>query len=98
MIATSMATDWRAQTVVVTGSSGSGKSAVCLLLHQHLGALVLNADEFARDALKPGSPALAEVRREFGERFFEGGILDRKALAGLVFHSPEERIKLEKIV
>lgn len=89
--------DWRSNTVVVTGSSGSGKSTVCEMLAEH-GALVLKADEFARKALEPSSPATSLVKQEFGSRFFPNGTLDRKLLAQHVFSNPLERERLEKIV
>jgi len=68
------------------------------MLAEDFGALVLSADEFARQALEPGSPALAQVRQAFGESFFNGEELNRKALGAHVFANPEERKKLERIV
>lgn len=72
-------------TIGLTGGVGSGKSTVARLLAER-GALIIDADAIARDVLSPGSPALAEVRAEFGEDVFDSdGRLDRAALARVVF-------------
>lgn len=89
--------DFRKQSIVVTGSSGAGKSTVCELLKGR-GALVLSADEFSRQATAPGEPAVEAIRREFGERFVLNGVLERRALAELVFNDEGARKKLEAIV
>lgn len=89
--------DWRKQSIVVTGSSGAGKSTVCRLLRAR-GALVLSADDFAREVVAPGSPALDLIRREFGEPFVDNGNLNRRAMAELIFANERARKKLEAIV
>lgn len=84
--------------VGLTGGIASGKSTVSGLFQQ-LGVPVICADELAHEAVKPGAPALEEIRREFGdESIDEKGNLDRAAMAALVFHDPSLRKKLESII
>ena len=52
-------------TVGLTGGIGSGKSEVARLLAAH-GAVVVDADALAREAVAPGTPGLAAVVEEFG--------------------------------
>ena len=80
----------------LTGGIGSGKSTVSAILRE-LGATVVDADEAARAVVEPGTPALAEIEREFGARVLKEGRLDRARLAELVFEDPELRRKLEGI-
>jgi len=85
-------------TVGLTGGIGSGKSEVARLLAAH-GALVIDADALAREALAPGTPGLAEVVEEFGiEVLRPDGTLDRSRLGAVVFADAERRTALEAIV
>jgi dephospho-CoA kinase len=85
-------------TVGLTGGIGAGKSEVARLLAAH-GAVVVDADELAREAVAPGTPGLAAVVAEFGpEVLAADGSLDRAALGELVFSDPRRRAALEKIV
>lgn len=82
----------------LTGTIGSGKSSVADLLRKH-GFPVLDADQFARQALSPGTPVEAKVLAEFGATVRDaGGRLDRKKLAAEVFQSEEKLRRLEAIV
>lgn len=83
----------------ITGSIGSGKSAVGALLAKR-GALVIDADQLAREVVVPGSVGLDEVVAHFGEEVVDSqsGALDRKKLAQIVFANPEERKSLEAIL
>ena len=84
--------------VGLTGGIGSGKSEVARLLAAH-GAVVIDADRLAREAVEPGSPGLAEVVAEFGpEVLHPDGSLDRGALGRLVFADERRRGVLEAIV
>jgi dephospho-CoA kinase len=77
---------------------GSGKSAVAEKFQQ-LGALIIDADILARQAVLPGSTTLRVVLQTFGEQFLSAdGSLDRKALGALVFSDIEKRKALEAIV
>lgn len=85
-------------TVGLTGGIGSGKSEVARLLAEH-GAVVVDADALAREAVEPGTPGLAAVVAEFGtEVLAEDGTLDRARLGGIVFADPVRREALEAIV
>lgn len=82
----------------LTGPIGCGKSAVARMLAE-LGATVIDADVLARHATAPGTPALPEIRRRFGDAVFAvDGSLDRPALGRVVFADPAALADLEQIV
>src|SRR3954447_4646653 len=84
--------------VGLTGGIASGKSTVAAILRE-LGAVVIDADQVARDVVAPGTPGLAAVVAAFGpEVLTEAGALDRPAVARRVFEDPEARRRLEGIV
>ncbi len=83
--------------VGVTGGIGSGKSTVARLLGE-LGAVVIDADQVAREVVEPGEPALEAIRSRFGDRVIRAdGTLDRAGLAAIVFPDPDELAALEAI-
>jgi dephospho-CoA kinase len=49
------------QLIAVTGGIASGKSVVAARLAE-LGAVVVDADQLARQVVEPGTPALATAR------------------------------------
>ncbi|AXT84795.1 dephospho-CoA kinase [Aeromicrobium sp. A1-2] len=74
--------------VGLTGGIGSGKSSVSALLAGH-GAVVIDYDLLARQAVDIGSPALVEIAARFGDAVIAAdGSLDRPALGALVFADP----------
>ena len=82
----------------LTGSIGTGKSAVTGRLEQ-LGAAIINADHVGHDAYTPNSEIWNEVVRAFGEEILEaGGAIDRKKLGAVVFADPEQLAKLNAIM
>jgi dephospho-CoA kinase len=83
--------------VGLTGGVGSGKSTVADMLRE-LGAEVVDADEAAHAVYEPGSPGFGAVVREFGEKYVDGGRIDRSALGELVFHDDDARRRLNAIV
>jgi len=84
--------------VGLTGGIGSGKSTVARFLGDH-GAVILDADVFARDAVREGSDAFAAVVRRFGDDVVGvDGELDRRALASIVFADRSALADLEAIV
>lgn len=83
--------------VGLTGGIASGKS-VAARRFAELGALVVDHDDLARDAVKPGSAALADIAREFGEALVVKGELDRAALADIVFGDEVGLERLNAIV
>ena len=73
----------------LTGGIGSGKSTVARMLVQR-GAALIDADAIARDVVKAGSPALAELAAAFGSDILaEDGELERALLAQRAFATPE---------
>ena len=84
--------------VGLTGNIAAGKSTVADVWRS-MGATVIDADELARRAVEPGTPAHAAIAREWGPWVLEdGGALDRAALRQIVFADPDARARLEGIV
>jgi dephospho-CoA kinase len=84
--------------VGLTGGIGSGKSEVARRLAA-LGAVVVDADALAREAVAPGTAGLARVVEEFGAGVIAAdGSLDRPALGRLVFTDAQALERLEAIV
>jgi dephospho-CoA kinase len=82
----------------LTGPIGCGKSTVARMLAD-VGAVVINADEVARQVTERGQPALAEIRSRFGDAILAAeGSLDRAALASIVFSDPGALADLEQII
>jgi len=81
----------------LTGGIGSGKSMVAQMFAR-LGAIVIDADQLAREVVEPGQPALEEIAATFGrDVLLPDGRLDRAKLAGIIFADPIERAKLDAI-
>lgn len=84
-------------TVGLTGGIGAGKSTVGRALAAR-GALVIDADQVAREVVEPGGPAYQGVVERFGAGVLRpDGTLDRAALAAVVFADAEARADLEAI-
>jgi len=85
----------------LTGGIASGKSTAGRWLAQR-GLPLLDADQFAREALAPGSPGAAAVLQRYGAAVRASGDgatgLDRSALGRIVFQDPSERLWLEQLV
>ena len=83
--------------VGLTGGIGSGKSTVSRMLAD-LGAVVIDADQLAREVVEPDEPAFARVVERFGPGVVGAdGRLDRPALGAIVFRDPQARADLEGI-
>jgi dephospho-CoA kinase len=84
--------------VGLTGGIGSGKSTVASLLARR-GAVIVDADALARQAVAPGTPGLSEVVARFGAAVVGArGELDRGALAAMVFADAAALADLNAIV
>ncbi|GAA0995090.1 dephospho-CoA kinase [Subtercola frigoramans] len=82
----------------LTGGIASGKSTVATRLAEH-GAVHIDADQLAREAVEPGTDALQQISDTFGSQLIlPDGTLDRPALGALVFGHPDELAKLNAIV
>jgi dephospho-CoA kinase len=84
--------------VALTGGIGTGKSYVAARLAT-AGVPVVDADRLAREAVAPGTPALAAIAARFGPAVLdERGALRRDGLAAIVFADARAREDLEAIV
>lgn len=82
----------------LTGGIAAGKSVAATRLAE-LGAVVVDHDLLAREAVAPGSVGLAEIAETFGPGVLaEDGSLDRPALGALVFADDAARERLNAIV
>lgn len=81
----------------LTGGIATGKSQVAAMLADH-GAAVIDADALAREVVRPGEPALAEIAARFGTTVINpDGTLDRERLGAIVFADSDARRDLEAI-
>ncbi len=88
------------QSIVIglTGGIATGKSAV-LSEFRRLGAKVIDCDKLAREAVKKGAPALNKIKKSFGSEILSAdGTLNREMMGKLVFGSPDNKEKIEKII
>ena len=84
--------------IALTGGIASGKSTIAARLAER-GAVVIDADALVRETQRAGSPVLAAIVGEFGERVLRSdGELDRAALGAIVFEDPEALARLNAIV
>lgn len=83
--------------VGLTGGIGAGKSTVANMFAQ-LGALTIDADQLARQAIEKGSPGFSEVVSAFGEEILNDGEINRQRLGTIVFKDAAKRKQLEAIV
>lgn len=84
--------------VALSGGIASGKSTIARRLSE-LGAVHIDADALAREAVAPGSPGLQAIRARFGDSVIAAdGSLDRPALGQLVFSDPDRLAALNGIV
>jgi len=84
--------------VGLTGGIGSGKSAVAQIF-KRLGAHLIDADELAHEAVRPGGPVLKRIVEDFGPDLLNpDGTLDRAKLGRAVFEDSDKRERLNAIV
>lgn len=82
----------------LTGGIACGKSTIADLLVRR-GAILIDADQLAREVVEPGSPVLEEVARHFGQAVLkEDGSLDRKRMGEIIFANPGLRKRLEEVL
>lgn len=83
--------------VGLTGQTGAGKSLVSRLLEEK-NICSIDCDLLAREIVLPGTPALAELKKIFGNGIIaENGELNRTALAEKAFSSSENAKALNRI-
>ena len=84
--------------VGLTGGIGAGKGEVARRLAAY-GAVVIDADQVARDVVAPGTPGLDEIVKAFGAGVLRpDGSLDREKLGEMVFADDALRGQLNAIV
>ena len=82
----------------LTGGVATGKSSVARFFEEQ-GVPVIDADQVAREAVRPGSPCLARLAALFGEGVLNpDGTLDRKRVGSIVFKDAERRRLLESVL
>jgi len=84
--------------LALTGGIASGKSTVAGLFAEH-GALVISADQVARELLEPGAPGWGRLQAEFAGCFLdEDGRIDRAALRWAIFGDAVLRAKVDGLL
>ena len=87
----------RMRLIGLTGGIATGKSTVDRMLAAR-GATVIDADELAREAVRPGEPTLDRVVERFGADILSpDGSIDRGRLGRIVFADSDARHDLERI-
>lgn len=81
----------------LTGGIASGKSAVAKRLRE-LGAVVVDADVLAREAVEPHTPGWERVKEAFPEVIGPDGCIDRRRLGEIIFADAQKRKTLEGII
>lgn len=81
----------------LTGGIACGKSNLSRALREH-GVHVIDADAISHAFTADGGKALPAIRAAFGDGVFNGGSLNRRALAALVFSDEEKRKVLNGIL
>ncbi|MGA7987460.1 MAG: dephospho-CoA kinase [Candidatus Dormiibacterota bacterium] len=81
----------------LTGGIATGKTTVDRMLVAR-GATVIDADDLAREAVRPGEPALDAIVERFGKDVLQSdGSLDRGRLGAIVFADADARHDLDRI-
>jgi dephospho-CoA kinase len=84
--------------VGLTGGIATGKSTVAKMFKQ-FGAVVIDADDLAREVVEPGKPAWRAIVKLFGTTVLAPNrTLDRHALGTIVFHNRGKLRQLERII
>lgn len=81
----------------LTGGISTGKSTVAKYLETTYSLPILDADIYARDAVKVGSEAINAIASRYGANILlADGSLNRQQLGNIIFENPGERQWLEK--
>lgn len=84
--------------VGLTGGVASGKSTVARLFARH-NVPVIDADEIARELVKPGEYCLQQIVSQFGENMLHAdGTLNRRQLRQHIFTNEQARDQLDRIM
>lgn len=78
----------------ITGGISSGVSLVTGILRE-LGAVVIEADQVAREVVEPGTEAHRKIVETFGKDILRAdGTIDRRQLGAIIFKDPVARRRL----
>ena len=80
--------------VVLTGGIATGKSTVAKIFESY-GFTIIDADKTAHKILEKHHEKIAVL---FGEKYVHNGMVDRKALGGLIFANKDEKLRLENLL
>ncbi|TYT75737.1 dephospho-CoA kinase [Desulfobotulus mexicanus] len=84
--------------IAITGGAGSGKSSACRLL-KDMGFPVVDLDQLARKAVRPGESAYHAIVADFGpDAVGKNGELNRGWLRERITRDPGAKQRLEKAV
>jgi dephospho-CoA kinase len=84
------------RSIGLTGGISTGKSTVSAYLASRYHLEVLDADVYAREAVKPDSLVFEAIVKRYGERVLSRDRhLDRSALGEIIFNDPQEKSWLE---
>lgn len=86
------------QRIALTGGIATGKTTVANKLRD-LGAFILDADEYARRVVEPGTASVEALRELIGNEYFNpDGTLKRRELRRRIIREPALREKIEALL
>jgi dephospho-CoA kinase len=84
--------------VGLTGNIGTGKTTVAWMFEEQ-GAKLLNADAIAHEAIAPHTAVWKQLFDRYGKKIMiEGGVIERKTLARIIFSDENERKFVESVI
>jgi len=82
----------------LTGNIGTGKTTVAWMFEEQ-GVKLLNADEISHETIEPRTAAWKQLYERYGKRIvLSDGVIDRRALAGIIFSDDLERRFVESVI
>jgi dephospho-CoA kinase len=81
----------------LTGGIGVGKTYLSKVFHQ-MGITVFNADIEAKNCMAEDKELIQNVKTSFGENLYDNGVLQKEALAKIVFNNSERLAELNALV
>ena len=81
----------------ITGGIGTGKTTVSDYLKTVYKIPILDADDYAREAVQTDSPILQAIKERYGKEILNNnGGLNRSRMGEIIFNNPQEKQWLEK--
>ena len=82
----------------ITGGVGSGKSRVLEILKEEYGFRVIQADQVAKELMRPGRESYQAVVDCLGPSILnEDGTINRPAMAQVIFGCPDKRVQVDRL-